>query len=601
MAGDKKETISSRLSSAVRCFRKPEREKIPAQQKHRGWKTMPYILGNETCERLASTSLFLNILVYLVGTFHLDQVLAVNIINIWYGVTNFTPMFGAFICDVYAGRFKTIAFASFASLLGMVVLTLTAWLPQLHPQKCDQTKQPYVQCQGPNSTQFGFLLMGLGLMAVGTGGIRPCSIPFGVDQFDQTTQKGAKDIDSFFNWYYLSFTVVILITQTLVVYIQDSVSWVIGFGIPTVLMLFSILLFFLGTKVYVFVEPEGSAFSGIAQVFVAAYKKCRRKLPEGEYKHGIFYDPPPKGNGSIKLTLTDQFRFLNKAAMIVENEISPDGTPTNPWRLCSIQQVEEVKCLIRIIPIWATGIITFVPILVQSGTFTVSQAMKMDRYLGPNFQIPPGSITIIPMLTVGIWLPIYDRIIVPALRKITKHEAGITMLQRITIGVIFGILSVVVAGFVERERRNSAKLHPQSQLSVFWLVPQLALLGFAEAFNAIGQLEFFNKQFPDNMKSVGNAFVYCSSGIGSYLSSLLVTIIHKSTRKDGQPGWLSNDINAGRLDLFYFLIAGLTVLDFFCLLYCAHGYQYRYGGDHLVQQEQKSHPDLELAAASTGP
>ncbi|KAJ4711252.1 NRT1/PTR family protein 2.2 [Melia azedarach] len=542
MAGDKKETISSRLSSAVRCFRKPEREKIPAQQKHRGWKTMPYILGNETCERLASTSLFLNILVYLVGTFHLDQVLAVNIINIWYGVTNFTPMFGAFICDVYAGRFKTIAFASFASLLGMVVLTLTAWLPQLHPQKCDQTKQPYVQCQGPNSTQFGFLLMGLGLMAVGTGGIRPCSIPFGVDQFDQTTQK-----------------------------------------------------------VYVFVEPEGSAFSGIAQVFVAAYKKCRRKLPEGEYKHGIFYDPPPKGNGSIKLTLTDQFRFLNKAAMIVENEISPDGTPTNPWRLCSIQQVEEVKCLIRIIPIWATGIITFVPILVQSGTFTVSQAMKMDRYLGPNFQIPPGSITIIPMLTVGIWLPIYDRIIVPALRKITKHEAGITMLQRITIGVIFGILSVVVAGFVERERRNSAKLHPQSQLSVFWLVPQLALLGFAEAFNAIGQLEFFNKQFPDNMKSVGNAFVYCSSGIGSYLSSLLVTIIHKSTRKDGQPGWLSNDINAGRLDLFYFLIAGLTVLDFFCLLYCAHGYQYRYGGDHLVQQEQKSHPDLELAAASTGP
>lgn len=157
--------------------------------------------------------------------------------------------------------------------------------------------------------QLGVLVMGLGLLSIGTGGIRPCSIPFGVDQFDATTDEGVKGINSFFNWYYTTFTVVILITQTVLVYIQDSVSWVIGFGIPTVLMIGAIILFLVGKKLYVLVEPEGSIFSGIGQVLVAAYKKRRLTLPQGQMDHhGIFYDPPPKLFVLSKLPLTHQFR-----------------------------------------------------------------------------------------------------------------------------------------------------------------------------------------------------------------------------------------------------------------------------------------------------
>jgi dipeptide/tripeptide permease len=99
--------------------------------------------------------------------------------------------------------------------------------------------------------------MGLSFLSIGGAGVRPCSIPFGVDQFDPTTDEGKKGINSFFNWYYTSFTLVLLFAQTVVVYIQDSVSWVIGFGILTVCMFFSIILFFIGTKFYVHVEPEG--------------------------------------------------------------------------------------------------------------------------------------------------------------------------------------------------------------------------------------------------------------------------------------------------------------------------------------------------------
>ena len=132
----------------------------------------------------------------------------------------------------------------------------------------------------------------------------------------------------------------------------------------------------------------------------------------------------------------------------------------NPWRLCAIQQVEEVKCLIRIIPIWSAGIISLIS-MTQQGTFTVSQALKMDRHLGPHFQIPAGSTGVISFITIGLWLPFYDRFRVPALRKITKHEGGITLLQRIGIGIVFSILSMVVAGLIERVRRASAMLHLQ--------------------------------------------------------------------------------------------------------------------------------------------
>lgn len=147
--------------------------------------------------------------------------------------------------------------------------------------------------------------MALGFLSIGSGGIRPCSIPFGVDQFDAKTEAGRRGINSFFNWYYMTFTIVLIIALTLVVYIQDTVSWVWGFGIPTMLMLFAILLYFVGTKFYVYVKPEGSVFTGILQVLVAACKKRNMKLVPAST---AYFDPPLKGTVSRKLTLTNKFR-----------------------------------------------------------------------------------------------------------------------------------------------------------------------------------------------------------------------------------------------------------------------------------------------------
>ncbi|OIW17019.1 hypothetical protein TanjilG_21138 [Lupinus angustifolius] len=612
-AEDKGTKLSPTSCWSVLCYRSgifsrsieekdPNHEKISKNpnlpnKKPGGWKAMPFILGNETFERLAAFGLFANFMVYLTREFHLDQVYASNILNIWGGLTSFAPLLGAFISDAYIGRFRSIAYASFFSLLGMIVITLTAWLPELHPPQCTPQQQVLNQCVTAKTSHLGVLLLGLGFLSIGSAGIRPCSIPFGVDQFDPTTDEGKKGVNSFFNWYYTTFTVVLLFTTTVVVYIQDSVSWKIGFVIPTLCMFCSIILFFVGTKIYVHVKPEGSVFNSIAQVLVAAYRKRKVNLPNEEKVDGIYYDPPLNGTAVLsKLPFTNQFRVLSKAALILDGDVNPDGSRTNQWKLASIQQVEEVKCLARIFPIWAAGILSLTS-MAQQGTFTVSQALKMDRHLGPKFQIPPGSLGVISLITIGLWVPFYDRVFVPTLRKITKHEGGITLLQRIGIGMVFSILSMVVAGWVEKLRRDMANSNPNpnqlgiSPMSVLWLAPQLILMGLCEAFNIIGQIEFFNRQFPEHMRSIANSLFSCSFAGASYVSTILVTTIHHTTRTDSHPDWLTNDINAGRLDYFYYLIAGTGVVNLIYFLYVAQGYHYK-GSVELQDKAQ----DVELGS-----
>ncbi|RHN41134.1 putative proton-dependent oligopeptide transporter family, major facilitator superfamily [Medicago truncatula] len=478
----------------------------------------------------------------------------------------------------------------------MIMVALTSWLPKLHPPPCTPHQLVIDECIKANNSQMSVLFLGLGFLTIGSAGIRPCSIPFGVDQFDPTTNEGKKGINSFFTWYYTSLTLILLFTQTAMVYIQDSVSWKLGFGIPVVCMGCAIILFFIGTRVYVHVKPEGSIFSGIVVVLVAAYKKRNVKLPSEEDSYAVFYDPPLNGTTvSSKLSLTQQFRALNKAALIVEGELNSDGSIVNKWKLASIQQVEEVKCLARTFPIWAAGILSLTSIA-QQGTFTVLQALKMDRHLGPKFQIPAGSMGVISLITIALWLPLYEKYLVPTLRKMTNKKEGITLLQRIGVGMLFSILSMIVAGFVEKIRRDSAKSNPSpleiAPMSVLWLAPQLILMGLCEAFNILGQIEFFNMQFPDHMRSIGNSLFACSFAGASYVSSILVNIIHHTTRTHDHPDWLVNDINKGKIDYFYYLIAMIGTLNFVFFIYVARRYQYK----GVVNLDKPSDVELETHA-----
>lgn len=108
-----------------------------------------------------------------------------------------------------------------------------------------------------------------------------------------------------------------------------------------------------------------------------------------------------------------------------------------------------------------------------------------------------------------------------------------------------------------------------------WLAPQLILLGIAEAFNGIGQIEFYYKEFPQHMKSIAGSLFFCTIAGASYLSSFIVTIVHDNTGKDGQPDWLDDNLNVGKLDYYYFIIAGMGALNFAYFVVCARFYRYK--------------------------
>ncbi|GAV63489.1 PTR2 domain-containing protein [Cephalotus follicularis] len=566
---------------------------------YRGLKAMPFIMGNETFEKLGTLGSAANLVVYLSTVFNMKSVNAATLINIFNGTTNLATLVGAFLTDTYFGRYKMLGFACISSFLGMTMLMLTAAITALHPPKCEAGEI----CVGPTAWQLTFLLGGFGFLVIGAGGIRPCNLAFGADQFNPATESGKRGTTSFFNWYYFSYIFAVMVSVTLIVYVQSDISWAIGLGIPAIFMFLSTLLFFVGTYMYVIVKPEGSPLTSMAQVVVAAIKKRRLKLPENP-AHSLFKYMPTSSINS-KLPYTHQFRFLDKAAIITtEDKIKLDGTATKPWELCSIQKVEEVKCIVRIIPIWTTAFIYHIG-LIQQQTYAVFQALQMDRRLikSSTFEVPAASYTVFTMLTVTLWIPFYDRILVPFIRRFTGKEGGLTLLQRMGIGIVLSLITVLVSGLIEERRRMlaltghtlgiSQKGGYISSMSGMWLIPQLMLAGLSEAFNYIAQIEFYYKQFPENMRSIAGSSFFVGYAISSYLSGLLVSLVHNISEGAKTGDWLADDLNKGRLDYFYYLIGALGVLNFGYFLLCAKWYRYKgASGSTLEVAMEESSRDL---------
>ncbi|KAK7330400.1 hypothetical protein VNO77_24594 [Canavalia gladiata] len=535
-----------------------------------GWRSIKYIIGNESFEKLASMSLISNLTVYLLTNYNLSGIFVVNVVQIWNGSSNVASIVGAFISDAYLGRFRTLFYGSIASFLGILTITLTAGIHQLRPLSCKDRPQ----CQSPQGWQLAVLFIGLGLLSIGAGGIRPCNIAFGADQFDTKTDKGKGQLESFFNWWYFSFTIALVIALTGVVYIQTDVSWTLGFAIPTLCLAISITIFLLGRHTYICKKPQGSIFSDMVKVISAAYRK--RNLHPSE---GAFYNPASTLEESelenVGNVQTDRFKCLDKAAIIADpNELNQQGMPRNAWRLCSLQQVENLKCLLGILPVWVTGICCFI-VMDQQNTFGVLQVVQTKRTVGSHFKVPPGWMNLVSMIALSVWIYIYECVCIPLTRKITKKAPRLSMRQRIRIGILLSILCMLVAAIIEKKRRDSALKHGLfiSPMSFALLLPQFALSGLNEAFAAVAIMEFFTLQMPESMRTVAGAVFFLSLSIANYIGSLIVTIVHKATSQRGKTPWLGgHDLNHNKLDYYYYVIAAVGALNFVYFNFFASSY-----------------------------
>ncbi|GAB4833957.1 hypothetical protein Ancab_032204 [Ancistrocladus abbreviatus] len=544
----------------------------PAMKNKTGtWKACPFILGNECCERLAYYGINTNLVNYLKYRLNQSNVVAVNNVTSWSGTCYVTPLIGAFLADAYLGRYWTIATFSIVYALGMTLLTLSASVKGLKPP-CDEQNV----CN-PTGLQTAVFFIGLYLIALGTGGIKPCVSSFGADQFDDADEDERKSKSSFFNWFYFSINIGALLAASVLVWIQTNVGWGWGFGIPAAAMALAVVSFLCGTRLYRKQRPGGSPITRICQVVVAAVRKLQVEVPADKSLLYETADVESAVKGSRKLDHTEQLSFFDRAC--VETESDRIKGSIDPWRLCTVTQVEELKSIIRLLPILATGII-FTTVYSQMGTLFVLQGNTMDLHLGPSFQIPSASLSIFDTISVLFWVPVYDQPIVPLARRFTGHRNGFSQLQRMGIGLFISIFAMLAAGTLELMRLRAVRKHDYYNLkhipmSIFWQVPQYFIIGCAEVFTFIGQLEFFYEQAPDAMRSLCSALALITVALGNYLSTLLVNVVTAISTRNGRKGWIPDSLNYGHLHYFFWLLAVLSVLNLGVYVLVARRYTYK--------------------------
>ncbi|KAK1311504.1 putative peptide/nitrate transporter [Acorus calamus] len=482
-----------------------------------GWTSAIFIIGVEIAERFAYFGISSNLISYLTGPLGESTATAAANVNAWSGVASLLPLLGAFVADSWLGRYRTIVFASLLYILGLGLLTISYVIPS------------------NGQLKVAYFFFSLYLVALAQGGHKPCVQAFGADQFDSRSPEECKSKSSFFNWWYFGMCGGIVVTVSIVNYIQDNINWTLGFAIPCVSMMFALIIFLLGTRTYrhSVLEDKGP-FVRIGQVIVASMRRRQ------------------EGNTHVAETATK----------------------------ISDEQVEEAKGVLRLLPIWVTCLI-YAVVFAQSSTFAVKQGFTMDRLIVGNFEVPSATLQSFSSISVIAFIPIYDRILVPIVRKFTGIHSGLTLLQRIGIGMVISMISMIVAALVEIKRLDTArefglidKPNSTIPMSWWWLVPQYVLFGISDVFTMIGLQEFFYDQVPDGLRSLGLALYLSIFGVGNFISSFLVSLIDRTTSHGGE-SWFSNNLNRAHLDYFYWLLAGLSAAQLVTYIYCANFYIYK--------------------------
>jgi peptide/histidine transporter 3/4 len=277
-------------------------------------------------------------------------------------------------------------------------------------------------------------------------------------------------------------------------------------------------------------------------------------------------------------------RFFDKAA-VAEAGGGNSAETASPWRLCTVTQVEEVKGLLRCLPIALSTMLLYM-VLAQVQTWTIQQGYTMERRIGAHYLIPPATLSAIAIAVVLLEVGAYDFFLVPVLRRMTGSIHGLSHLQRIGMGLALSIVGLAYAALLESIRLAMAKSHhlvSQSgsnaaivPLSIFWQMPILVIMGTAIFFAHAGLFEFFYYESPVRMRSLGTALSMLPIAMGLFQNGGFLAAVNAFTKKVGGKGWLeSQDLNHNHLNYFFLLMAVMSLINFVVYLITARYYEYK--------------------------
>ncbi|XP_061641101.1 solute carrier family 15 member 1b [Phyllopteryx taeniolatus] len=378
-----------------------------------------FIVVNEFCERFSYYGMRAVLVLYFKYFLRWDDDFATTIYHTFVALCYLTPILGAIVADSWLGKFKTIVYLSIVYALGQVVLAVSA-IHDITDTNKDGT---------PDNMTFHVALsmVGLLLIAVGTGGIKPCVAAFGGDQFEDHQEKQRS---TFFSIFYLSInagsllsTVItpILRAQECGIHSQQK-CYPLAFGVPAALMVVALIVFIVGSGMYSKTAPQGNIMLKVC--------KC------------------------IGFAISNRFRHRHPA--YPKREHWMDWAEEKYDKLLIAQVKMVVKVLFLYIPLpmfWA--------LFDQQGSRWTLQATIMNGDFGILVIQPDQMQTVNPILIL-VLVPVVDNVLYPL---ISKCKLNFTPLKRMTVGMFLAALAFVAAGLVQIQIDQTLPTFPVSTVS----------------------------------------------------------------------------------------------------------------------------------------
>ncbi|KAM8748670.1 solute carrier family 15 member 1 [Acanthopagrus schlegelii] len=382
-----------------------------------------FIVVNEFCERFSYYGMRAVLVLYFKYFLRWDNDLATSIYHTFVALCYLTPILGAIVADSWLGKFKTIIYLSIVYAIGQVAMAVSA-IHDITDVDRDGT---------PDNMTFhvAMSMVGLFLIALGTGGIKPCVAAFGGDQFSEHQDKQRR---TFFSVFYLCInggsllsTIItpILRAQECGIYAKEK-CYSLAFGVPAVLMVVALVVFIVGSGMYYKAEPQGNIMLDVC--------KC------------------------IGFAISNRLRHRGKQHPKREHWMDWAEDRYDKLLIAQIKMVLKVLFLYIPLPMFWT-------LFDQKGSRWTLQATTMDGNFGALVIQPDQMQTVNPILILTL-VPIMDSLIYPLIQKC---GVNFTPLRRMTVGMLMAAMAFVCAGLVQIEIDKTLPTFPsasQSQLKL---------------------------------------------------------------------------------------------------------------------------------------